>query len=40
MSLSFQLGLVCLLSEVLLTITRRSRTRTGTKQDKSTLVGH
>lgn len=37
MSLSLQLGLVYLISEVLLTVTRRSRTRTGTKQDKSTL---
>lgn len=37
MSLPLQLGLVYLFSEVLLTITRRSRSRTGTKQDKSTL---
>ncbi len=37
MSLSFQLGMVYLLSEVLLTVTRRSRTRTGVKQDRSTL---
>jgi len=37
MSLSLQLGLVYLISEVLLTVTRRSRSRTGTKQDKSTL---
>ena len=37
MSLSLQLGLVYLISEVLLTITRRSRSRTGTKQDRSTL---
>ncbi|MEY2562984.1 MAG: hypothetical protein QOH88_1177 [Verrucomicrobiota bacterium] len=37
MSLSSLLGLVYLISEVLLTITRRSRTRTGDKQDKSTL---
>jgi protein-S-isoprenylcysteine O-methyltransferase Ste14 len=37
MSLSLQLGLVYLISEVLLTMTRRSRSRTGTKQDKSTL---
>jgi protein-S-isoprenylcysteine O-methyltransferase Ste14 len=37
MSLSLQLGLVYLISEVLLTVTRRSRTRTGTKQDKSKL---
>jgi protein-S-isoprenylcysteine O-methyltransferase len=38
MALSLQLGLVYLISEVLLTVTRRSRTRTGTKQDKSTLL--
>lgn len=37
MSLSLQLGLVYLFSEVLLTATRRSRSRTGTKQDRSTL---
>jgi protein-S-isoprenylcysteine O-methyltransferase Ste14 len=37
MSLALQLGLVYLISELLLTITRRSRTRSGTKQDKSTL---
>ena len=37
MSLPLKLGLVYLISEVMLTITRRSRTRTGTKQDKSTL---
>jgi len=37
MSLSLQLGLVYLFSEVLLTVTRRSRSRTGTKQDRSTL---
>ncbi|HMG04141.1 MAG TPA: isoprenylcysteine carboxylmethyltransferase family protein [Chthoniobacterales bacterium] len=37
MSLSLKLGLVYLISEVLLTVTRRSRTRTGTKQDRSTL---
>ena len=37
MSLSLQLGLVYLISEVLLTVTRRSRTQTGTKQDRSTL---
>jgi protein-S-isoprenylcysteine O-methyltransferase Ste14 len=37
MSLSLALGLVYLVSEVLLTITRRSRSKTGTKQDKSTL---
>jgi protein-S-isoprenylcysteine O-methyltransferase len=37
MFLSLQLGLVYLISEVLLTLTRRSRSRTGTKQDRSTL---
>jgi protein-S-isoprenylcysteine O-methyltransferase len=37
MSLSLRLGLIYLASEVLLTLTRRSRTKTGTKQDKSTL---
>jgi len=37
MSLSLQLGLIYLFSEVLLTATRRSRSRTGTKQDRSTL---
>lgn len=37
MSLPLQLGLVYLFSEVLLTLTRRSRSRTGTKQDRSTL---
>ena len=37
MSLSLQLGLVYLISEFLLTVTRRSRSRTGTKQDRSTL---
>jgi protein-S-isoprenylcysteine O-methyltransferase len=36
-SLSLKLGLVYFASEVLLTITRRSRTKTGEKQDKSTL---
>jgi protein-S-isoprenylcysteine O-methyltransferase Ste14 len=35
--LSSKLGLVFFASEVLLTITRRSRSKTGTKQDKSTL---
>ena len=38
MSLPLQLGLVYLISELLLTVTRRSRTRTGTKQDQSTLL--
>ncbi len=37
MSLALQLGLVYLISELLLTITRRSRSRTGTKRDRSTL---
>lgn len=37
MPLSLKLGLVYLASEVLLTATRRSRSRTGTKQDRSTL---
>jgi protein-S-isoprenylcysteine O-methyltransferase Ste14 len=37
MSLSLQLGLFYLISELLLTVTRRSRSRTGTRQDRSTL---
>ena len=37
MSLSLQLGLVYLISELLLTVTRRSHSRTGQKQDRSTL---
>lgn len=37
MSLSLELGLIYFASEVLLTITRRSRSKTGTKEDKSTL---
>ena len=37
MSLPLQLGLVYLISELLLTVTCRSRSRTGTKQDRSTL---
>lgn len=37
MSLSLKLGLVYLISEVLLTVTRRLRSHTGTKQDRSTL---
>ena len=37
MSVSLLLGLVYLISELLLTVTRRSRNRTGTKQDRSTL---
>src|SRR5205823_9388542 len=37
MSFSSKLGLAFLVSEVLLTLTRRSRSKTGTKQDRSTL---
>jgi protein-S-isoprenylcysteine O-methyltransferase Ste14 len=37
MPLSLQLGLFYLMSELLLTVTRRSRSRTGTRQDQSTL---
>lgn len=37
MRLSLYLGLVYFVSEVLLTITRRSRSRTGERQDRSTL---
>jgi protein-S-isoprenylcysteine O-methyltransferase Ste14 len=37
MSVSLLLGLVYLISELLLTVTRRSHSRTGTKQDRSTL---
>jgi protein-S-isoprenylcysteine O-methyltransferase Ste14 len=37
MSLSLQLGLIYLISELILTVTRRSRSKTGTKQDRSTL---
>ena len=37
MPLSSKLGLIFFASEVLLTVTRRSRSKTGTKQDKSTL---
>ena len=37
MRLSLVLGLIYFLSELLLTITRRSRSQTGTKQDGSTL---
>src|SRR5207248_3978225 len=37
MSVSLLLGLVYLMSELLLTVTRRSRSGTGTKQDRSTL---
>jgi protein-S-isoprenylcysteine O-methyltransferase len=37
MALSLQLGFIYLISELLLTATRRSRSKTGTKQDRSTL---
>jgi len=37
MSLCLKLGLIYLISELLLTVTRRSRSRSGTKQDRSTL---
>ena len=37
MALSLQLGLIYLISELLLTATCRSRSKTGTKQDRSTL---
>lgn len=37
MPLSLKLGLIYLISEILLTVTRRSRSQTGTKQDRSTL---
>ena len=37
MSLALELGLIYLVSEILLTLTRRSRSKTGTKQDRSTL---
>jgi len=37
MSLALKLGLIYLVSEILLTLTRRSRSKTGTKQDRSTL---
>jgi protein-S-isoprenylcysteine O-methyltransferase Ste14 len=37
MALSLWLGLIYLISELLLTATRRSSSRTGTKQDRSTL---
>jgi protein-S-isoprenylcysteine O-methyltransferase Ste14 len=37
MSLAWDLGLIFLVSEILLTLTRRSRSKTGTKQDRSTL---
>jgi protein-S-isoprenylcysteine O-methyltransferase Ste14 len=37
MSLAGELGLIYLVSEILLSLTRRSRSKTGTKQDRSTL---
>jgi protein-S-isoprenylcysteine O-methyltransferase Ste14 len=37
MPLQLQLGLIYLISELLLTVTRRSRSKMGTKQDRSTL---
>src|SRR4051812_15810065 len=37
MSLVWELGLIYLVSEILLTLTRRSRSKTGRKQDRSTL---
>ena len=37
MLLSGELGLIYLVSEILLNLTRRSRSKTGTKQDRSTL---
>jgi len=36
-SLAWELGLIYLVSEILLNLTRRSRSKTGTKQDRSTL---
>ena len=38
MSVPLLLGVVYLISELLLATTRRSRSRTGTKQDRSTLL--
>jgi protein-S-isoprenylcysteine O-methyltransferase len=38
MSVPLLLGVVYLISELLLTVTRRSRSRTGTKQDRITLL--
>src|SRR5438105_1604747 len=37
MTLSLKLGLIYLISELLLNLTRRSRSQGGTKQDRSTL---
>jgi protein-S-isoprenylcysteine O-methyltransferase Ste14 len=38
MSPAGELGLIYLISEILLTVTRRSRSKTGTRQDRSTLA--
>jgi protein-S-isoprenylcysteine O-methyltransferase len=38
MSLSLKLGLIYFVSEVLLSVTRRGRSKTGEKQDRSTLL--
>jgi protein-S-isoprenylcysteine O-methyltransferase len=37
MSLALELGLIYFVSEIFLNLTRRSRSKTGTKQDRSTL---
>ena len=37
MSLAWELGLIYFVSEIFLNLTRRSRSKTGTKQDRSTL---
>ena len=37
MSLAWKLGMIYLVSEILLSLTRRSRSKTGMKQDRSTL---
>ena len=37
MSLAWELGLIYLVSEIFLSLTRRSRSKTGTRQDRSTL---
>ena len=37
MSLAWELGSIYLVSEILLNLTRRSRSKTGTKEDRSTL---
>ena len=38
MSLAWELGSIYLVSEILLNLTRRARSKTGTKQDRSTLA--